>query len=121
MHEALQVLLQEGRAHARNGDAVAVAELEHRVAVHIRGDRRRQFLHVLNVGEVVELDRVVLRIEVVDRLRAFAGWNTKVSLPAPPIETEGLDGELVAGGSKITTLSPTCLTAKSSVEYSPTK
>jgi hypothetical protein len=50
MHEALYVPLQEGRAHARNGDAVAVAELEHCAAVHIRGDRRRQLLHVLNVG-----------------------------------------------------------------------
>src|SRR6478672_5901988 len=54
MHEALYVLLQEGRAHARNGDAVAVAELEHCAAVHIRGDRRRQLLHILNVGEMVK-------------------------------------------------------------------
>ena len=121
MHEALYVLLQEGRAHARNGDAVAVAELEHCAAVHIRGDRGRQLLHVLNVGEMVKLDRVVLRIESLTVCVPSPGWNMKVSLPAPPIETEGLDGELVAGGSKITTLSPTCLTAKSSVEYSPTK
>ena len=35
MHEALQILLQEGRAHARNGDAVAVTKLEHRVAMHV--------------------------------------------------------------------------------------
>ena len=73
MHETLQILLKEGRAYARNGDAVAVTELKHRVVVRIGRDRRGQFLHIMNVGEVAELDRVVLRIEVVDRLRAFAG------------------------------------------------
>ena len=40
--------------------------------MHVGSDRGRQFLHVVNVGEVVELYRVVLWIEVVDRLRALA-------------------------------------------------
>ena len=62
MHETLQILLKEGRAYARNGDAVAVTELKHRVVVRIGRDRRGQFLHIMNVGEVAELDRVVLRI-----------------------------------------------------------
>jgi hypothetical protein len=69
--QALQVLLQESRADARNGDAIAVAEFKHRVAMRVGGDRRRKFLRVLDVGEMVKLDRFVLRIEVVDRLRAF--------------------------------------------------
>jgi hypothetical protein len=46
MHEALHVLLQVGGADARNGDAVAMAELEHRVAVCVRRDRGRELLHV---------------------------------------------------------------------------
>ena len=72
VYETLQILLQEGRTHARNGDTVAVTELEHRVAMHVGSNRGRQFLHIMNVGELVELDRVVLWIEVVDRLRALA-------------------------------------------------
>src|SRR5262249_5025761 len=72
MHQALHVLLQERRAHARDGDAVAMAELQHRIAVRVRGDQLRQLFSVLDVGEVVEFERVLLRIEVVDRLRALA-------------------------------------------------
>ena len=56
MHETLQILLKEARAYAWNGDAVAVTELKHRVVVRIGRDRRGQFLHIMNVGEVAELD-----------------------------------------------------------------
>ena len=72
VEEILQILLQEGRTHARNGNTIAVPKLEHRVAMHVGSDRGSQLLHIMNVGELVELDRVVLRIEVVDRLRALA-------------------------------------------------
>src|SRR5215471_16491225 len=72
MHETLQVLLEKRRARARNGDTIAVAELNHRVAMRVGSDRGSQFLHIMNVSELVELDRVVLWIEVVDRLRALA-------------------------------------------------
>ena len=96
MHETLQILLQEGGAHAGNGDAVAVTELEHRVAMDVGGDRRRQLLHVLNVGEVVELDRVVLRIEVVDRLRAL----TRVEHERVVAGTADGDGGTGAGGGR---------------------
>src|SRR5262245_14050246 len=72
VYETLQILLQEGRTHALNGDTIAVAELKHRVVMHIGSNRGSQFLHIMNVGELVELDRVVLWIEVVDRLRALA-------------------------------------------------
>jgi hypothetical protein len=77
MHETLYVLLQEGRIQTRNGDAVAVTQLEHCVAVHVGSDRRRQLLHVMNVGEVIELNCVVLWIEVVDRLRALGLGETR--------------------------------------------
>ena len=72
VYKTLQIVLQEGRTHARNGDTIAVAELNHRVAMHVGSDRGSQFLHIMNVNELVKLDRVVLRIEVVDRLRSFA-------------------------------------------------
>ena len=72
MYEVLQILLQEVRTYARNGDTIAVAKPNHRVAMHVRSDRGGQFLHIMNVGEFVELDRVVLGIEVADRLQAFA-------------------------------------------------
>ena len=72
VYETLQIMLQVGRAHARNGDTVAVAELKHRVAMHVRSNRGRQFLHIMNIGELIELYRVVLWIEVVDRLRTPA-------------------------------------------------
>ena len=101
MHETLEILLQEGRAHAGNGDAVAVTELEHRVAMHVGGDRGRQFLHVVNVGELVELDRFVLRIEVVDRLRAFT-WVENESVVAGTADGDGRTGARgAAGGSKM--------------------
>jgi hypothetical protein len=111
VYEILQILLQESRTHARDGDTIAVVELNHCVAMHVGSDRGSQILHIMNVGEVVELDRLVLRIEIVDHLRAFARMEHKSVLL--PIETEGLDGELASGGSKIRTLSPTCLTTKS--------
>ena len=50
--------LQVARRHAGDGDAVAVSELDHRVAMRVGCDQRRQLLDGLNVGEVVELDRV---------------------------------------------------------------
>ena len=52
------MLQQEARARAWNGDAVAVTELDRRIAIRVRRDRCRQFLHILNAGEVVKLDRV---------------------------------------------------------------
>ena len=91
MHEILQILLQEGRAHARNGDTVAVTELKHRAAMHVGGDRGRQFLHVVKVGEVVELDRFVLRIEIGDRLRSFT-WMESEGVVAGTADGDGRTG-----------------------------
>jgi hypothetical protein len=69
MHEALQVRLQIARGRARDGGApVVMAGLYHRTAVRVTGDRRRQFLRILDVGDMLELDRVVLRVEVSDCL-----------------------------------------------------
>lgn len=62
VYETLQIMLQVGRTHARNGDTVAVAELKHRVTMHVGSNRGRQFLHIMNVGELIELYRVVLAV-----------------------------------------------------------
>jgi hypothetical protein len=59
MYQILQILLQKGRIHAWYGDTIAVAELNHGVAMHVGSNRGRQFLHVMNVDEAVKLDRLV--------------------------------------------------------------
>ena len=41
VYETLQILLQEGRTHARNGDTIAVTELNHRVAMDVGSNRGR--------------------------------------------------------------------------------
>ena len=55
-----------------------MTQINHRVAVHIRGDQRLQFFNGLRIGEVVELNRVLLRIEVADRLGARARLKDKM-------------------------------------------
>jgi hypothetical protein len=71
----LDDLLDLRRGHAGERDAVVVAEIDHRVAMHVGGDELLQFLHGLRVGEVVELDRVGLRIEVDDGVGADIGFE----------------------------------------------
>jgi len=83
MDEALQVRLQVVRGHAGDRDAVVVAELDHRVAVNIGGDQRRQLLNVLDIGEVVELDSVGLRIKVDDGVGADARREYEIVVARP--------------------------------------
>src|ERR1700722_20583885 len=58
------VLLHLRGGHPRQYDAVVVAEIDQRIAMRIGGDERLQFLDGLHIGKVVELDRILLRIEV---------------------------------------------------------
>jgi hypothetical protein len=101
VYEILQILLQEGRTHAWNRDTIAVAELNHRVAMDVGSDRGSQFLHIMNVSELVKLDRVVLRIEVVDRLRAFARVEHKGVVAGAANGDGGRIDVAEAGGSKM--------------------
>ena len=100
VHHALQMLLQIIRRHARERDAVIMPKLDHGVAMRVADDRRRQLLHRLHVGEVIELDRVLLRVEVDDGVGADAGVEDEI-IVAGPADGDGDDGltELVAGGS----------------------
>lgn len=52
--------------------AVAVAEIDYRVSLRVRGDERRQLLRVLHVGEVLQLGRIGVRIEVGEGVGADA-------------------------------------------------
>ena len=44
-----------------------MAEVNHRVAMRIVGNQRRQLLLRLSVSEAIKLDGIILRIEVCDR------------------------------------------------------
>ena len=72
----LDDLLDLRLGHAGERDAVVVAEIDHRVAMHVGGDELLQFLDGLRAGQVIELDRVGLRIEVDDCVGANA-WLEK--------------------------------------------
>jgi hypothetical protein len=56
--------LQTDLRKPRNRDAVAVPKFDHCVTVSVAGDEGCQLLHGLNIGKVVKLDDVLLRIEV---------------------------------------------------------
>jgi len=101
MHDVLQVRLEVTGVHAGYGDAVAVAEFDHRVAVRVCGNQRRELLKVLNAGEVIEIDGVGFRVEVKNGFGARSGVNTKLSLPAPATRTVPAADEdaVVTGGS----------------------
>ena len=71
-------LLQLWRGHASERDAVVMAEINHRIAMHIRGDERLQFLSGLYVGEVVEFERVLTQIEIGDGVGADAGREHEI-------------------------------------------
>jgi hypothetical protein len=92
MNEALQVGLQKARGHAGDGDAVPMTELEHRVAVRIDCDRSRQCLRALHVREVVELNGIGPRIEVVDGFCAFAGVEEERVVAGPADGDGGMEG-----------------------------
>ena len=62
----LDDVLQFGGGHAGDRDAVVVAEIDHRIAMRVGRDERQQFLNVLRIGEMIELDCVMLRIEIDD-------------------------------------------------------
>lgn len=64
--------LQLLRRPARDHEAIAVAELDHRVAVGVRRNQRHRLFHRLRVREVVELDGVMQRVEVLNGLCAHA-------------------------------------------------
>ena len=72
VNETVQVCLQLRRVHARQRNAVAVAEIDHGVARQVGGDERRQVLERLCVGEVVDLVRVV-SVEIIDGVGADLG------------------------------------------------
>lgn len=72
MNEALQMGLQEARGHAGDSDALTVPELDDRIAMRVASDRGHQFLCILHIGEMIELDGVRRRVEVADRLRTSA-------------------------------------------------
>jgi hypothetical protein len=57
------------RVHTGEGHTVIVAELNHRVALVIRGDQRRRLCQGLRTGEVIELDRIQPGIELADGIR----------------------------------------------------
>ena len=64
--------LQLLRRPAHDREAIAVAELDHRVAVGVRRNQRHRLFHRLRVREVVELDGVMQRVEVLNGLYAHA-------------------------------------------------
>ena len=55
-----------------------MTEINHRVAVRIGGDQRLQFLDSLRVCEMIELNRVLLRLKVGDRFLAYARLKDKM-------------------------------------------
>ena len=63
--------------------AVVVAERDDRVAMRVRGHERLQFLYGLHVGELIEFDRVVLRIEVDDRVGADPRLEDETVIAGP--------------------------------------
>jgi hypothetical protein len=96
----LRELLQLDGGHVGNRDAVVMAELDHRIAVRVRGDERRQLLRRLDIGEVIELDRVVLGIEVDDGVKADVAVSktttvTMVGTVRPGIEKLKVNGPLL--------------------------
>src|SRR5262249_61702530 len=79
----LNQLVQLGWGHAVDRNAVVVAEFDHRVAVRVGGDGRLQLLHGLGVSEVVELDRVLVRLEVDDGGGTDARPEHEIVAPKP--------------------------------------
>ena len=79
----LNSMLQFWGGRARQGNGVVMAEIDQRVAMHISGDKRLQFLDGLRVGEVIELNRVLLWIEIDDGLRADARLEHEIIIAGP--------------------------------------
>lgn len=77
VHEALQMSLQVASGRTREDNTVVVTQVYHGVAVCISGDERCELLKGLNVGEVVELHRIRLRIKVDDSIGADAGLENE--------------------------------------------
>jgi hypothetical protein len=75
------LLLSRGYSYQR--DAAVMAEIDQRITMCVRGDERLQFLDGLRVGEVVELDRVILRIEVDDRVGANSRLEHEIVVTGP--------------------------------------
>ena len=73
--------MQFGRGHAGQRDAIGMAEIDHCVAMRVAGDERLQFLNILSVGEMVKLNRIVLRIKVRDRIGADARCEHEIVIP----------------------------------------
>ena len=89
--------LQVALRHAGQRNAVVMAKFDDRVAMRVGADQRRQLLDVLNVGKVVELERVGPRIEVADRLGADARLEHKSVVAGPANDTDVLEPPVAAG------------------------
>jgi hypothetical protein len=74
----LDYLLQFARRHARQGDAIAVAEINHRIAMHVAGNERLQLLHRLCACKVIKLDGVLLRIEINNTVGAHTSRKDEI-------------------------------------------
>ena len=60
--------------HARDGDAVVIAEVDHLIAMRVGGGCRLKLRHRRDVGEVREIDGVAARrIEVDDGVALGSG------------------------------------------------
>jgi hypothetical protein len=92
----LRELLHLDGGHIGNRDAVVIAESDHGVAMRIAGDQRFELLHALRIGEVVELNRVVRRIEVYDGVGADARLEHEIVVARP---ADANRSDLVVPGS----------------------
>ena len=94
-------------------DRVVVAEIDHRVAVRVGGDQRLQFLRGLHIGEVIELEHILLRVEIDDGVGADAGREHEmIAVRAADRHRDGLrrtrrrilrvgDGDIVGLGQRL--------------------